>query len=208
MSDSSTPRLKSLYLEDLAAVVLGDRHGDQPLDTVPIIDDKARQRLRARLKQIARLNWPVSLIEDPLIRRGYSLHQCCRILIALLLTDAHLPPAIVVAIARANERVFIEAMIERMEHDALADRADDQLAVILLADLVDLIGHERDVAVSAVTLMRRSDLLGLWSVSAGMDRPGQRLVIDVGRAAAVMWRWLRSRQLMPTEALSDWKREN
>ena len=100
-------RLGSAHLDDLAIVVLTNSPGSDPVTLRPALGTDERARLRARLKLIGRHDWPSSMQEDPLIRRGYTLRQCCRLMVALLLLDAYVPPSIAVPLARNNELMFL-----------------------------------------------------------------------------------------------------
>jgi hypothetical protein len=204
MAESPTPRLGSVHLEDLASFVLISGCAGQRAEAARPLSETARARLRARLKQIGRANWPATIKDDPLLRRGYTLQQCCRLITALLLIDAHLNPSVAIPIARAGEQLFLRAMISRMAPDngTQRDSADDLIAVILLAELVELVDPDQAVSPSsALRLLARKDLPMLWDRPHGLKRPGQRLVVDIGAAAASMWLWISERRLLPQDAL-------
>jgi hypothetical protein len=201
MPDSPPQRLGSFYLEDLAIIALS-ASVDQ--DTLPMhleLDDDRRARLRSRIKQLGRHDWPSSLREDPLLRRGYTLRQCCRLIAALMLLDAHLAPSDTIALAKANELSLLRAMAPRLRASDAGQPVvgpDDLLVVVPLGELVSLVAAKRWRAErpQAMRLIRRSDLPSLWSADADLGFPGQRLAIDVGLAAAAAWWWMLERNLM------------
>lgn len=205
MPDSPAPRLGSAHLEDLAIVALCAAQPRSAPQLHPELDPARRARLRSRLQQIGRHDWPSSLKEDPLLRRGYTLRQCVRLITALMLIDAHLPPSEAIAIAKANERGILRAVALRLgsaHQDMMSTGADDVIVVVPLGELVSLVAEKdwRAARAQAVRLVRRDDLPSVWSDDADLAFAGQRLVLDVGLAAAAAWQWLRARALMPNSA--------
>ncbi len=99
MTDSSIARLPSALLEDLAIIALTARPNLTDINIHPDLGEKPRATLRARLKQISRHDWPATRNDDPQLRRGYTLRQCFRLITALLLIDAQLPPSLAIPIA-------------------------------------------------------------------------------------------------------------
>lgn len=197
MNAAPPERLPSSHLEDLAYIVLSARAGEPSPELYPDLDADTRARLRSRLKQLARYDLPASMTEDPALRRGYTLRQCCRLTVALLLLDAHLPPSLVVMLVRNNEVSFLRAIAARLSGPASHPSADeDWLAVILPAEIQDALalaarsGLEPD----RVRLVRRSELSLIWS--GDLAGPSTRLVVDVAAAAGAMWRWISGRRLM------------
>lgn len=205
MPDSPSQRLGSFHLEDLAIVALA-ASGDQATPALhPDLDDQRRARLRSRIKQIGRHDWPSSLREDPLLRRGYTLRQCLRLITSLLLIDAHLAPSEAIAIAKANELNILRALAPRLVTDQPVQRSvalDDLLIVVPLGELVSLVEDKqwRGARAQAVRLIPRGDLASLWSAEADLAFPGQRLVLDIGLAAAAVWHWMLERNLMTVGA--------
>ena len=203
MPDSLPQRLGSFHLEDLAIVALTASADQNAQSLHPDLDDQRRARLRSRLKQIGRHDWPSSLREDPLLRRGYTLRQCCRLVAALMLIDAHLGPSDAIALAQANELNILRAIAPRLEAgEPLAANPDDLLVVVPLGELVSLVVDQqwRGAQAQALRLVRRGDLSLLWSNETDLAFPGQRLVLDIGWAAAAVWRWLLERNLMTDDA--------
>lgn len=203
MTEPDNPRLSSAYLEDLAYIVLSAQSGRQDFDLHPALDDNVRARLRSRVKQLSRYDWPSTLNEDPALRRGYSLRQCFRLLVALVLLDAHLPPSVVVALARNNELSFLTAIGNRLSGPAAGTpAADDLVAVIIPAEIQDALSFADRTAVQGdrVRLVRRDDLANIWS--GDLAGAGARLVVDIGLPAVAVWRWIRERRLLNDEALS------
>lgn len=201
MPDSPQQRLGSFYLEDLAIVALTASAEQSSLQLHPELDDERRTRLRSRIKQLGRYDWPSSLQNDPLLRRGYTLRQCCRLIAALMLLDAHLAPSDVIALATANEWSLLRAMAPRLQA-SMTDRPmvgpDDLLVVVALGELVGLVAEKswRAEKPQAIRLVSRRELSSLWSPQADLGFAGQRLVIDMGLAAAAAWRWMLERNLM------------
>lgn len=205
MPDSPAPRLGSTHLEDLAIVALCAAQPRSAPQLHPELDPARRARLRSRLQQIGRHDWPSSLQEDPLLRRGYTLRQCVRLIAALMLIDAHLAPSEAIAIAKANELGVLRAIAPRLgavHQDVTATGGEDVMVVVPLGELVSLVAEKDWLAAraQAVRLVRRADLPFLWSGDADLAFAGQRLVLDIGLAAAAAWQWLRARALMPDGA--------
>ena len=201
MIDPDAQRLSSAHLEDLAYIILSARSDDDRFDLYPHLEDELRGRLRSRIKQLSRYDWPSSLREDPAFRRGYTLRQCCRLAIALLLLDAHLPPSLVVLIAQNNERGFLFAIAERLANPTRhSASASDQLAVILPAEIKDALAFPgwADHQPTRVRFILRSDLATAWT--GDLAGPGARLIVDVGTAATALWRWISGRRLMDDTA--------
>ncbi len=207
MSDSPVERLGSLYLEDMAIIALTKRECAQPPDVHPDLEDSRRARLRSRIKQVSRHDWPANRTEDPLIRRGYTLRQCYRLIVALLLIDAHLAPSYAVALAKANELALLRLIVARLEaHGAANESAakNDRIAVVLLGELTEMVAEVPWHAAERqrIRLIERSQLVGLWSIK-DLAHSGQRLPLDVGTAALAVWHWMTERRLMTGAALTQ-----
>lgn len=200
MSDSIVERLGSVHLEDMAIIALTGP-AFETLQHHPELDDDRRARLRSRIKQVSRHDWPANSSEDPLIRRGYTLRQCCRLVVALMLIDAQLAPSHAIAIAKANELALLRLMVAHMAQEP-AD--EDRVAVVLLGELAELVAEVswRDAEPNRIRLVERSHLAGLWSTK-DLAHSGQRLPLDVGTAAAAVWRWMVERRLMTGAALDQ-----
>jgi hypothetical protein len=197
MTDSALARLPSTYLEDLAHIVLAARPDGTRFDPYPDLGDDVRSRLRSRLKQAGRYDWPSSLREDPGLRKGYTLHQCCRLLVVLLLIDTHLPPSLAIALARNNEMTFLRAIAARLaEHSRYDAALNDVMSVVLPGEVRDTLpADETDQGCrQQVFLVERGRMADMWA--APLCEAGARLVIDVSTATAAMWRWIASRRLM------------
>lgn len=206
MPDSPQQRLGSFHLEDLAIIALGTSANAVHLPLHPELDDERRARLRSRLKQIGRHDWPSSMRDDPLLRRGYTLRQCCRLIAALMLIDAHLAPSEAIALAKANEVAILRSITPRlMAGERSTAGPDDLLLVVPLGELVGLVADRvwSDARPQALRLVRRGDLPSLWSSDAELAFPGQRLVLDMGMAVAAAWQWLIQRNLMTQKALNE-----
>lgn len=206
MSDSTVARLGSSHLEDLAIVALTARIVTSP-PAYPQLGDADRSRLRARLKQFSRFDWPASREDDPLIRRGYTLRQCLRLIVVLLLADAGFPPSEAVPIARVNEFAFLRAMLpamlrvaetsqRRTEHDLVAVTLRGEVTALIAASAWEAAEPQR------IRLVPRSELGALWSTGADGPAPGCYLPIDVAAAGNAAWYWLSERDLVPEEAIT------
>lgn len=206
MTDSTSPRLSASHLEDMAYVALTARAEAETLDLFPALADKIRSKLRSRLKQFARHDWPSSMQEDAAIRRGYTWRQCCRLIAALLMMDGHLTPSTAIPICRNNELAILRAIAARIGGEAPAPPSPtDPLIVLILGELweqVDEAGSTR-ANPSRLRLVERRNLGDLWSADADLHAAGQRLVVDVGTAAETAWRWISERRLMPPSARHD-----
>lgn len=203
MPDSLPQRLGSFHLEDLGIIALTALAKPGAQARHPELDDDRRAKLRSRLKQVGRHDWPSSLRDDPLLRRGYTLRQCCRLIAVLMLIDAHLAPSEAVALAQANELTLLRVIAQRLaagEHQAA--NPDDLLVVVPLGELVSLVADQLWSAATpqALRLVRRDDLPFLWSGEAELAFPGQRLVLDIGLAVSAAWQWLVERDLMNDSA--------
>ncbi len=197
MTDVPPERLSSRHLEDLAFIILLARPGASDLDLYPELGNEARLRLRSRLKQLARYDFPSSLTEDPALRRGYTLRQCCRLTVALLLLDAHLPASVAVTLARNNEVSFLRAMAGRLAANTQSTAMpDDLVGVIVSGELQDALATPAWLGLeTARTRLRRRDEIGLlWTDD--LAGPGARLVVDVATAAGTLWNWIHGRRLM------------
>ncbi len=118
-----------------------------------------------------------------------------------MLIDAHLAPSDAIALAMANELNVLRVIALKLAavgHEPLAAKPDDLLVVVPLGELVGLVADQqwRSARAQSMRLVRRSDLPLLWSSEAELRFPGQRLVLDVGLAAAAVWHWLSERSLM------------
>ncbi|TPG22272.1 hypothetical protein EAH87_00130 [Sphingomonas koreensis] len=209
MADSIEPRLGSLHLEDLAIVALTARSGAS-IVRYPQLDEERRARLRARIKQLSRHNWPTSTGEDPMLRRGYTLRQCCRLLVALQMLDAHIVPSLAVPIASANEWALLRYMVPQMVRAGKAAEGSrlppsSAIAVLLLGELVATVAPDvwQFAQPQQLRFVPEVQVAELWSPSAGLAHAGQRLALDVGTAAAAAWRWLLDRDLMPPTTLEQ-----
>lgn len=204
MTEPIVQRLPSAHLEDMAFIILTAGANGQAFDLYPDIDDDTRQRLRSRIKQLSRYDWPSSLREDPAFRRGYTLRQCCRLMVALLLLDAHLPPSLVVAIAQNNELNVLRSIGKRLEQPArLQSSPDDLVAIVFPAEIQDALGFPaRDNReAERVEILSRHELMRMWSDD--LPVAGGRLVIDVATATAAMWRWIGGRRLLSDLARTE-----
>ena len=197
MTNPDLERLPSAHLEDMAYIVLSARTDRPTFELYPDLSPEIRTRLRSRLKQLGRYDWPSSLRLDPAIRRGLTLRQCCRLSAALLLLDAHLPPSLAVVMAQNNEVGFLRAMSAGFDC-AFASGAtpDGILAIVLPAEIQESIGfpHRSDSEEERVRFLRRKDLGALWSDDCAGS--GARLAIDVTTVASALWRWISERRLM------------
>lgn len=197
MTESRTQRLPSSHLEDLAFVVLSARSGEAGFNLYPDIDEALRSRLRSRLKQLSRYDWPSCVRDDPQFRRGLTLQQCYRLMIALLLLDVHLPPSLAVMIAQNNELGFFNAIA-----GSLGDASNQVppnhrwLAVVLATEIQESLHFPGRAAAEEdrVRFVRQNDLGELWSDDLAYS--GARIVIDIAAAATALWLWISERRLM------------
>ncbi len=203
MTESEPTRLGSSHLEDMAAIALLARPNSGVSNFYPVLEEAQRIALRTRLKKISRYNWPATMKDDVQLRRGYTLRQCLRLVVALQLIDGHLAASIAVPIAAHNELATMRIIVQRLHRADPAMSDDDQLAVVALGELWEPVDPP---AASAATLPRiriieRGALSALWAHQTDLDFPGQRLVIDIGSAAAAVWMWMTARRLMPQAEL-------
>lgn len=207
MAELEPERLPSAYLEDLAYIVLSARADRPEFDLYPDISAEMRVRLRSRLKQLGRYDWPSSLKEDPAIRRGPTLRQCCRLIMTLPLLDARLPPSLAVELARNNEVGFLRAISAGFERPAgSGPAANDFFAVLLPAEIQEAIDFpDRDDGEERVRFLQREDLGQVWTDDCAGS--GARLVVDVCTVAAASWRWLSERRLMTDGARTTFQTE-
>jgi hypothetical protein len=200
VTDVLTERLSSSHLEDLAFIVLSSRPDTSHLDLYPELGSDARARLRSRLRQLSRYDFPASLAQDKALRRGYTLRQCCKLTIALLLVDAHLPASVAVAVATSNDLGFLRAMANRLARDGTAAAPDDLVAVVIAGELQDALGAVPWLVLepARVRFVQRTEVGQLWS--ADLTGSGARLVVDVATAAGALWQWISGRRLMTDRA--------
>lgn len=209
MANNPAPRLSALHLDDLAIVVLTTPSGSDPADPHPELDEDTRARLRARLKLIGRHDWPSSLREDAQLRRGYTLRQCFRLVTALMLLDAHIPPSIAIPIARSNEVLLLRIIAARLADPDAISSPHDMLAVVPLGQFwewLDPVGW-REAEPYRIRSLARSELASLWSQDVGLGIAGQRLVLDVGGSAQTLWRWIRARRLLSESTVGAFRDE-
>ena len=201
-------RLASRHLEDMAIVAMTTTPGAEIPTLYPDRDAATRGRLRARLKQLGRHDWPASLKDDPRLRRGYTLRQCFRLVSALALVDAQLGPSNAVAIAASNELAIMRTIVAAIETES-ARSANDRLAVCATGDLWALIDEQEFAGVEPDRLrwLERRALAELWSGQNDLACPGQRIVVDMGWIALAAWRWISARRLMPGDEFNAFRRE-
>lgn len=196
MTVSPPARLPSRELEDLVFFALSARADLTDLNVYPDLDDGTRTRLRARIKQISRYDWPASLGDDPDLRRGYTLRQCFRLMIVMQMLDAHLPPSLSVQVARSNDGGLMRLIADRLRrHERSKPEPADRVVIMRPAELRDLTpaapwNHKNSLELQYVQRERCSAII------ADAQLPGPRLVFDFGAAAATVWRWLSSRMLL------------
>jgi hypothetical protein len=196
MDAKEPPRLAARYMEDLAYFTLTARADSTELNLYPEIADDARHRLRVRTKQMSRYDWPSHVGEDPALRRGYTLRQCFRLMIVLQMVDAHLPPSLAVRVARNNELGLMDVIAARLnEPERLTVTASDAIAIMLPGELRDLLPSANWPNSLRLQFVARGDLADLWT-----GAPGTRLAMDIGAAAAGVWRWLSGRRLFDESA--------
>ncbi len=199
MNATNPPRLAASYMEELAYFTLTARADSTALDLYPNISDDARHRLRVRTKQMSRYDWPSHMGEDPALRRGYTLRQCFRLMVVLQMIDAHLPPSLAVRVARNNELGLMDVIAARLNQpERLTATANDAIAIMLPAEIRDLLSGTGWSNSLQLQFVARGDLSDLWANS--LDAPGTRLAVDIGAAAASLWRWLSGRRLFDDSA--------
>jgi hypothetical protein len=196
MTDVLPERLSSSHLEDLAFIVLSARTDTSNINLYPEMRSDVRGRLRSRLKQLGRYDFPASLTEDKALRRGYTLRQCCRLTVALLLIDAHLPASFAVTLASSNELGFLRAMADRLARGIGTAMPNDLVGVIKIGELQDIFAVPAWLATepARVRFVRRDDIGGLWT--GDLTGSGARLVVDVATATGALWGWVSARRLM------------
>jgi hypothetical protein len=201
-------RLASAHLEDLAIVTVAAAPGSVAASLYPSVDDTARSKLRARLKQFSRHQWPASLTEDPKLRRGYTVRQCFRLVSAIVLIDAQLGPTKAVAIAAANERVIMREMVRAID-EGPSSLASDTVAVCVAGDISQIVDEAGVTKAKPLCLrwLRRDSLADLWSANADLDCTGPRVVLDFSTPARAVWRWIAERRLVPGDELELFRQE-
>ncbi|EZP73056.1 hypothetical protein BV96_01246 [Sphingomonas paucimobilis] len=197
MTEPNPQRLPSTHLEDLAFIALSARADTAEFDPYPDLSTDPRARLRSRLKQMSRFDWPSSVKEDPALRRGYTLRQCFRLAVALQLLDAYLPASDAVRLAQHNEGAIMTAIEQRLRDPSrLEPSPDDLIAVLMSGEIQDALGlpddGERQSA--RMRLVRRANMSNLWS--GDLAGSGARLTLDAGSMACALWRWLSGRRLL------------
>lgn len=209
MADSPSARLGAAHLDDLAIIILTTPPGAEPGNAHPELDADERARLRSRLKLISRHDWPSSKAEDQSIRRGYTLRQCLRLMVALQLVDARIPLSLAVPIARNNEIALLRVITERLTNAERPSPQDDLIGVVIPGELWERLAPvDSDAAAfHRIRFVPRADLPSLWSRRLDLGGPGSRIVIDFVGAALTLWRWARTRDLLPEAALSDLSEE-
>ncbi|MDY7524634.1 hypothetical protein [Sphingomonas sp. 10B4] len=201
MTDSDIQRVPSAQLEDLAFIVLSARTDGEGFSPYPDIGDDMRTRLRSRIKQLSRYDWPSSLRDDPAFRRGLTLRQCLRLTVALLLLDAHLPPSLAVMLAQNNELGVLRAVSAALSPKPEARMtADDAVAVIFATEIQDTLEflNRFEVQEERIRFVRRADVAQIWSGDCAGS--GARIIVDAVTATAALWRWLSERRLMSDAA--------
>lgn len=196
MTESDIQRLPSPHLEDLAFIVLSARADGIGFNLYPDLSDEVRTRLRSRIKQLSRYDWPSSMRDDPSFRRGLTLRQCLRLAVTLLLLDVHLPPSLAVMLVQNNELGFLRAAGKALGSSADRSTAADDVAVILATEIQDTLefASRTEVQEERVRFVHRNNLVRLWSDD--LTGSGARLIVDVATAAAALWRWISERRLM------------
>ncbi len=204
MTDQAQPRLGAGHLDELAIIAIITRAGSTAKTPWPELDEDERARLRTRMKLISRHDWPSNLREDPQLRRGYTLRQCFRLLSALMLLDAHMPPSIAIPVARSNEMALLRLIATRLADPDAEASPTDTVAVILPGQFWEWLDPTewKEAEPYRARLIQRSQLVKLWSDDLGLGTAGQRLVLDMGGSAQTMWRWIRTRRLLPDDALT------
>lgn len=207
MKQIETPRLSSAHLEDLAYFTLAARSDCADIDLYPRISDNVRHRLRVRIKQMSRYDWPSHMGEDKHIRKGYTLRQCFRLMVVLQMLDAHLPPSLAVRASRNNELGLMDIIVARLlEPERTSSDGIDVVAIMCPAEIRDLDADGwADTQSARLRYVARSDLSGIWTGS--LDSPGPRLAIDVGAAAITIWCWISGRRLLDDTARTSFLNE-
>ncbi|MEH6756948.1 MAG: hypothetical protein V7676_05510 [Parasphingorhabdus sp.] len=205
---NKTVRLASAYLEDLATIAITTPPEAETLSLYPDLDVAIRTKLRARLKQLGRHDWPTSMKEDPELRQGYTLRQCFRLISALALVNAQLRPGIAVAIAASNELEIMRVILDAIETGKVPAK-NDRIAVCATGDLCELIDEHGFMRTEPNRLrwLQRHTLAELWSAQDDLAHPGPRVVIDIGQMGRAAWRWISERRLIPGDELQALARE-
>lgn len=202
MKQPPLQRLPSFHLEDLAYVALSAHSSAEPIDPYPKISDETRLRIRSRIKQLGKYSWPSSLREDPALKTGHTLQQCYRLVVALLLLDAYIPPSIVVMLVSNNELNFLNAIASRLTEPCnSAASPEDLLAVIIPGEIRQASDVSQWLSLESerVRLILRKNVEELWT--GDLAGGGARLTVDVAMAAGAVWQWISGRRLMTGVAL-------
>lgn len=197
MTDPSRDRLSSAYMDDLIYIALSARPNDEGFALHPDLDESMRARLRSRIKQLGRYDWPSSMRDDPAFRRGYTLRQCYRLVTAVILLDAYLPPSLVVLLAQNNEVSFFRAIAQRLHNPSERQASpNDLIAMIVPGEIRDALAFAdwSSLDEHRVRLIQRHDLAEAWS--GNLAQAGPRLAVDVATAALAVWRWISERRLL------------
>lgn len=200
-------RLSSSHLDDMAIVALATPPGQSAACLYPDLDEATRAKLRARLKQLSRQEWPTSMRKDPKLRRGYTLRQCFRLASALALLDAQLGPSKAVAIASANELAIIREMVAGIGSGSELS-AGGKVAVCIADDLWGLVDEQavKDCQPLHLRWLPRDNLYDLWSAT-DLNCPGQRILLDFASVAQRVWAWISARRLLPGDELERLRAE-
>lgn len=133
-----------------------------------------------RIKQIQRQDWPTTLAEDGLIKRGYTPRQTLRLLAALSLLDAGLGPTQAAGTASDNENAILAVMAGAMTGHGTARR----LLALVRPRIIDGgtagAGEEDALLVEPVDPEQFGEL-----ISRGEPGPAW-LIIDVAAQCAAM----------------------
>lgn len=201
MTESNIQRLSSPHFEDLAFIVLSARSDQESFNLYPDIDDALRSRLRSRLRQLFRYDWPSCVRDDPDFRKGMTLRQCYRLTVGLLLVDAHLPPSLAVMLAQNNELGFLRAIAPSLEdYDGQRVSAQRMCAVVLATEIQKPLGFpdRTELEEDRVRFKRDGEIANLWSND--LSASGARTLIDISAAGDALWRWISERRLMDDTA--------
>lgn len=201
MTESTSHRLPSPHFEDLAFIVLSARPDLQGFSLYPDIDDALRSRLKSRLRQLFRYDWPSCVREDPDFRKGITLQQCYRLMVGLLLVDAQLPPSLAVMLAQHNELGFLRTVASSLGNsDGQGSNANDLFAAVFATEIQKPIGFpdRAEIEEDRILFVQKNQIANLWS--GDLSCSGARIVINITAPSTALWRWISERRLMDDTA--------
>ena len=133
-----------------------------------------------------------------------TLQQCYRLMVGLLLVDAHLPPSLAVMLAQHNELGFLRTIALSLgEPDGHGSIGKEAFAVVLATEIQSPLGFpdRAPLEEDLIRFVRKSEIANLWSTNLSCS--GARTVINIACPSTALWRWISERRLMDDTARLD-----